>query len=158
MANETEPTGKTELTDEQRAELLRRELKRLRVADLAYDWMVSLVTVGYQKLGLTGETRELRDLDDAHLAIELLRTTIDTVAAEGAGEGLSDVRSTLAGMQLNYVRAVGEGEPAPAVPPEEKAEATTRAPARGPARRKPAKGPVAKGRTTKSRSPKNKKA
>ena len=35
--------------------------------------MLSLVTLGYQKLGLTDETRELRDLDDARLAIELLR-------------------------------------------------------------------------------------
>jgi hypothetical protein len=147
----------TELTDEQRAVLLRRELKRLRVVDLAYDWMVSLVTVGYQKLGLTGETRELRNLEDAHLAIELLRTTIDTVAAEGTGERLSDLRSTLAGMQLNYVRAVDEGEEAPARPAVEQDEAPVRAAKPAAPRRKPAKR-AAKGRVKKSPPAKPKKA
>ncbi len=61
------------LTDEQRAVLLRRQLKRLRVVDVVYDMMISSCTLGYQKLGLTDETRELRDLDDARVAIEALR-------------------------------------------------------------------------------------
>ena len=58
---------------EERARSAIEQLKELHVLDLAYDMMVTLITVGYQKLGLTDETSELRDLDDAGLAIDLLR-------------------------------------------------------------------------------------
>jgi len=93
-------------SDEEREQEYRDQLKRLRVVDLAYEMMVSLVTVGYQKLGLTDETRDLRDLDDAHLAIELLRAILaEAEKAEGA-EGLKDLRSTVAQMQLGYVQAM----------------------------------------------------
>ena len=50
------------LTDQERAELYREQLKQLHVIDLVRDMMVTLVTVGYEKLGLTEQTRELRDL------------------------------------------------------------------------------------------------
>ena len=50
-------------TDEERAEIYREQLKQLHVIDLVRDMMVTLVTVGYEKLGLTEQTRELRDLD-----------------------------------------------------------------------------------------------
>ena len=40
-----------QLTDEERARLYREQLKRLRTIDLVQDMMVSLVTIGYQKLG-----------------------------------------------------------------------------------------------------------
>ena len=44
--------------------------------------MSSLVSFGYQKIGLTDETRDLRDLDDARLAIELLRADLGVVDRE----------------------------------------------------------------------------
>ncbi len=91
--------------EEERAARLREELKRLRVADVAGDMMITLVTLGYQKLGLTDETRELRDLGDAHLAIELLRVMIDVVAQQSNVE-LKDYRATLASMQVQYAKAV----------------------------------------------------
>jgi len=93
-------------SDEERERALREQFKRLRVADLAYEMMVGLVTVGYQKLGLTEQTRALRDLDDAHLAIELLRATLSVVEREVAAEEFKDLRSTLAQMQLGYAQAV----------------------------------------------------
>ena len=81
--------------------------------------MVGLVTVGYQKLGLTEQTRELRDLDDARLAIELLRATLSAVEREGDAEEFKDLRSTLAQMQLGYVQAVrSAGEKSTAAEPD----------------------------------------
>lgn len=94
------------MSDEERERLLRDQLKQLRVVDVAYEMMVSLVTIGYQKLGLTEHTRELRDLGDAHMAIELLRATLDVAERERGAEPFRDVRSTLAQMQLGYVQAL----------------------------------------------------
>ena len=80
--------------------------------------MISLVSFGYQKMGLTDETRELRDLGDARLAIELLRANLEVVERE-QGEGRTrDVRSTLAQMQLGYAQAVQLAGGAPAARPQ----------------------------------------
>jgi len=103
--------------DEERVRAVIEELRRLKVEDLALDMAVSLVTVGYQKLGLTEQTRELRDLSGARLSIELLRALLDVLEREGAALKLDDLRSTLAAMQMNYARAVAAdaeagGEPA----------------------------------------------
>ncbi len=104
-----EPRSGEEQSDEERARAIVDELRRLKVEDLALDMTVSLVTVGYQKLGLTAQTRELRDLGGAHLAIELLRALLDVLQREVAQAPLGDLRSTLATMQLEYARAVAAG-------------------------------------------------
>jgi len=94
--------------DEERVRRVVDELRRLKVEDLALDMAVSLVTVGYQKLGLTEQTRELRDLDGARLSIELLRATLDVLERERGAAGLGDLRGTLSAMQLNFARVVAE--------------------------------------------------
>ena len=142
-------------TDEERARAIREQLKGLHAFDLAYEMMISLVSFGYQKMGLTDETRELRDLGDARLAIELLRANLEVVERE-QGEGRTrDVRSTLAQMQLGYAQAVqlAGGAPAarpPAAEPPAEEPAAYEAVAKEPAvaqaapRRSAAKKPVAK--------------
>jgi hypothetical protein len=97
------------LTDQERAELYKQQLKELRLLDVARDMMLTLVTVGYQKLGLTDETRELRDLDDAHLAIELLRGILAAVEGVAGADEMETYRATLAQMQFNYARVATEG-------------------------------------------------
>ena len=139
-------------TDEERARAIREQLKGLHAFDLAYDMMISLVSFGYQKMGLTDETSELRDLGDARLAIELLRANLEVVEREQGVERTRDVRSTLAQMQLGYAQAVhlAEGaqvarpqaaeppaqEPAAEMPADEQPQAATAAP-RKPAAKKP---------------------
>ncbi|HUK75970.1 MAG TPA: hypothetical protein VL117_00045 [Thermoleophilia bacterium] len=103
------------LTDQERAEQYREQLKQLHVIDLVRDMMVTLVTVGYEKLGLTDQTRDLRDLTDARVAIESLRRLIEVVEGEGDPESAT-LRSTLAQMQLNFARASAESRTATAAP------------------------------------------
>lgn len=112
------------MTDAERERLLREQLKQLRVADLAYEMMISLVTVGYQKLGLTDQTRDMRDLPDAHLAIELLKATVDVAERERGAEPFKDLRSTLAQMQLGYVQALRADDQSPPAAGDEEAPGT----------------------------------
>jgi hypothetical protein len=105
-------------TDEERARAVREQLKSLHAFDLAYEMMISLVSFGYQKMGLTDETRELRDLGDARLAIELLRANLEVVEREQGADRTRDVRSTLAQMQLGYAQAVHLAGEAPATRPQ----------------------------------------
>jgi len=106
-------------TDEERARAVREQLKSLHAFDLAYEMMISLVSFGYQKMGLTDETRELRDLGDARLAIELLRANLEVVEREQGADRTRDVRSTLAQMQLGYAQAVHLAGEAPATRPQD---------------------------------------
>jgi hypothetical protein len=96
--------------EEERLRAALDQLKRVRVASLVEELLVGLVTVGYQKLGLTEKTRELRDLGEARLAIETIRASLDVLARERAVEGLTDLRNTLAAMQLEYARVSSEAE------------------------------------------------
>jgi hypothetical protein len=147
-------------TDEERARAIREQLKGLHAFDLAYEMMISLVSFGYQKMGLTDETSELRDLGDARLAIELLRANLEVVERE-QGEGrTSDVRSTLAQMQLGYAQAVqlvggapaarppaaepAAGVPAASEPAASEPAAMKAAPKKAPPRKPAAKKPAAK--------------
>ncbi len=106
--DEADGAGASAEDDEERVRRVVDELRRLKVEDLALDMAVSLVTVGYQKLGLTEQTRELRDLDGARLSIELLRACLDVLERERGASGLGDLRGTLSAMQLNFARAVAE--------------------------------------------------
>ena len=125
-------------TDEERARAIREQLRSLHAFDLAYEMMISLVSFGYQKMGLTDETSELRDLGDARLAIELLRANLEVVERE-QGEGRTrDVRSTLAQMQLGYAQAVHLVGAAPAARPQAAEPAAEEPAAEGPAASGPA--------------------
>jgi len=110
-------------TDEERARAYREQVRQLRAVDIATSLMLDLVTIGYQKLGLTAETADLRDLSDARLLIDLLRATLGVVENELDDMQRRDLHSTLAQMQLSFARAVQLGGGAESRPAEEPAEA-----------------------------------
>ena len=132
-----EPRASGAPSDEERARAFREQLKSLHAFDLAYDMMIGLVSFGYQKMGLTDETSELRDLGDARLAIELLRANLEVVEREQGDERTRDVRSTLAQMQLGYAQAVSLAGAAPAARPQAAEPATEEPVAEAPATEEP---------------------
>lgn len=116
MAEDESAASERELSAEERAAIITEHLKALHTADVAHDMVITLVTLGYQKLGLTAETRELRNLGDARLAIEVLRGIVDAVARVDGEQSVGQYRSTVAQMQLQYARAAAEDEPGAAGP------------------------------------------
>ncbi|MCX6364872.1 MAG: hypothetical protein NTW58_12045 [Actinobacteria bacterium] len=116
-------------TDEERARAIREQLKSLHAFDLAYDMMEGLVTFGYQKMGLTDATSELRDLGDARLTIELLRATLGVVERELGEDHTLALHSTLAQMQLAYAQAVHLAGNAPGARPQAAEEPAAEEPA-----------------------------
>lgn len=115
-AGETAEAGPA--ADEERVKAVLDELRRLKVEDLALEMAISLVTVGWQKLGLTEQTRELRDLDGARLTIELLRASLDVLERERPALKLGDLRDTLAAMQVQFARVVDESPAGAAASPD----------------------------------------
>lgn len=146
-------------TDEERARAMLDQLKSVHAFDVARDLIVALVNFSSPKLGLSDETRAVRDLGDVRLSIELIRALLAVVEREHGETGTGDIHDTLAQLQLAYAHAVqldraekaaekeaGVGEPAAAEPAEPEAHAgeaatPTETPAEAkerPAARKPA--------------------
>jgi outer membrane biosynthesis protein TonB len=92
--------------DEERARQILEQLKSVHAFDLAYETMVGLVNFGSQKMGLLEETREVRDLADARLSIELVRAILEVIEREQGDERTRGLHDALAQMQLAYAHAV----------------------------------------------------
>jgi hypothetical protein len=108
----TRAGGERPLTDDERAKLYREQVKRLHTVDLLRALLADVVTLAYQKLGLTPETADMRDLGDVRVAIETVRRLVEVLDAEGAADEARTYRSTLAALQLQFAAAAApEADP-----------------------------------------------
>ena len=109
--------GMTPEEQEQLARELAEEFRKLRVEDLLIQTLVTISSVGYRRLGLTPDSREERDLDQARLAIETLRALTPVLERVVPAELIRDFNQSIANLQLAYARAASEQ----AAPPSEAA-------------------------------------
>jgi hypothetical protein len=126
------------VSDGERARALLEQLKSVHALDIGRDMVIAAVNFSYPKLGLSDETKAVRDLGDVRLSIELIRAILEVLDREDGGK-TGDLHDTLAQMQLAYAHAVQldnaeraaahEAEPAAPVEDTPAAEAATEAPA-----------------------------
>ena len=102
-----------QMSEEEMRARLEEELRRISVQDVLLQTVVSLVNLGGQRLGLTPDTEDMRDLDQARMAIEGVRALLP-VLEERDAEQMRPVRDALSQLQMAYAQlARGAGEPAP---------------------------------------------
>jgi hypothetical protein len=94
------------ISDQERARALLEQLRSVHAVDIARDMVLATVNFSSPKLGLSDETRQVRDLDDVRVSIELIRAILEVLDREHGGETTSDLHDTLAQMQLAYAHAV----------------------------------------------------
>jgi hypothetical protein len=91
---------------------LEEELKRITVRDILLQTVVTLVNLGGQRLGLSPETRELRDLEQARTAIEGVRSLLPLLESDPeTGPRLGPVRDALAQLQMAYANEAAGATP-----------------------------------------------
>jgi hypothetical protein len=71
--------------------------------------LVTISSIGYRRLGLSEETKDDRDLEQSRLAIETLKALTPVLEAVVPEELVSDFNSSVANLQLAYVRAAADG-------------------------------------------------
>ncbi len=130
-----------------------QDLKNVHAIDVVNELLVSLYSFASTKLGLSDATAELRDLGDAHFAIEAFGALLKVVDREFGEVQTQALRDTLAQLQLGYVQALdlpGERptEPAEAEPAGEPAGAESGG-ERSPRRRRPCRTPKGRCRRAK---------
>lgn len=100
---------------EQLAREVAEQLRKLRVEDVLIQTLVTISSIGYQRLGATEDTRETRDLEQTRLAIETMRAVTPILGQFVPAELIRDFDQSVANLQLAYAKAVTE-EPTPPAP------------------------------------------
>jgi hypothetical protein len=90
------------------AQELAEELRRVRIEDVLIQTLVTVSSIGYRRLGLTEDSREDRDLDQARLAIETMRALTPVLERFVPAELVRDLHQSVANLQLAYAKAAGE--------------------------------------------------
>jgi len=92
---------------EQIAQELAEELRRLRIEDVLIQTLITISSLGYRRLGLTEDTREDRDLGQAKLAIDTMTALTPVLENVVPAELIRDFNQSVASLQLVYAKAAG---------------------------------------------------
>ena len=111
MADEekTEKVSPDEMTEAELRAELEKQFQRQPVADVLMQYMVSLSTLAYAKMGLTEETKDVRDLEQARLAIDSFKALLDSAGDRLGDQDAQALTGALASIQMTFVKA-SEGE------------------------------------------------
>jgi hypothetical protein len=93
------------------AEQLAEELRRLKVEDVLVQTLMTVSSIGYRRLGLTEDTKEDRDLEQARLAIETMQALTPVLEQVLPAELVRDFGQSVANLQLAYAKAAAEPDP-----------------------------------------------
>ena len=91
--------GQGQPSEEELRRRLEEELSKLRVQDVLLQSVVSLINLTSRRIAKEDE----RDLDQARTGIDAIRSLVDLLDAEPAGQ----VRIALSDLQMHYARAAG---------------------------------------------------
>jgi hypothetical protein len=97
------------VNEEELARELAEELRRLRVEDVLIQTLITISSIGYRRLGLTEDTRDDRDLQQAKLAIDTMSALTPILESVVPEDLIRDFNQSVAGLQLAYAQAAGEG-------------------------------------------------
>ena len=95
--------------EEQLAQQLAEELRRLRIEDVLIQTLITISSIGYRRLGLTEDTKSDRDLQQAKLAIDTMSALTPILESVVPEDLISDFNQSVASLQLAYAQAAGEG-------------------------------------------------
>jgi hypothetical protein len=86
------------------------ELKQIRVEQILFEQVVTLINLGMRKTGMAPGTEDERDLGQVRTAIDGVRA-LAPLLEQAAPEQIQPIRDALSQLQLAYVR-LGGGQPA----------------------------------------------
>jgi hypothetical protein len=95
-----------EANEEELRERLEQELKKITVRDVLVQTAVTLVNLGGQRLGLTEQSRDARDLAQTRTAIDAVRALMPLLERDDP-DLVRPLRDALAQLQMAYANEVG---------------------------------------------------
>ncbi|MHB1413100.1 MAG: DUF1844 domain-containing protein [Thermoleophilia bacterium] len=102
------------LSGEELRARIEEQFRRQDVGDVVVQFMISLSNLAYMKMGLTEETREIKDEAQSRLAIDSFKALLDAAGGRLREQDRNSLAGALASMQLMFVKAFApEGETGP---------------------------------------------
>jgi hypothetical protein len=92
-------------SEEQVARELAQELQKLKVEDVLISVLIQVSAIGYRRLGLTEETKDDRDLQQAKLAIDTMKALLPVLGEVVPADLIRDFEQSVANLQLAYATA-----------------------------------------------------
>jgi len=101
----------SEMEDHERiARELADELRRLKIEDVLIQALITVSSLGYNRLGLTPDTKDERDLQQVKLAIDTMAALTPVLETVVPAELIRDFNQSVASLQLAYAQAAAEGD------------------------------------------------
>lgn len=122
-AGKEDPGKGQDMSEDELRKRLQDELRKIKVEDVVLQASVTLVNVGFHRLGLTEDTKDDRDLDQVGSAIEAVSSLIGLVESTDA-EQIKPLKDALSQLQLNFVRLTEAGDSEQLLEKEEQKEQT----------------------------------
>jgi len=97
------------MNEEELARELAEELRRLRIEDVLIQTLITVSSIGYRRLGLTEDTKDDRDLQQAKLAIDTMTALTPVLESVVPEDLIRDFNQSVASLQLAYANAAAEG-------------------------------------------------
>ena len=101
---EEQPPQQPAESEQELVDQLQAELSRLKVSDLLVQTVYTVSSLGYHRL-----SGEHKDLDQARLAIAVLKALLPVLEGAVDDDVVRDFNQVLANMQLAYASAAAEG-------------------------------------------------
>jgi hypothetical protein len=92
-------------SEEQVARELAEELRKLKVEDVLISVLIQISAIGYRRLGLTEESKDDRDLQQAKLAIDTMKALMPVLGEVVPADLIRDFEQSVANLQLAYATA-----------------------------------------------------
>jgi hypothetical protein len=92
-------------SEEQVARELAQELQKLKVEDVVISVLIQISAIGYRRLGLTEESKDDRDLQQAKLAIDTMKALMSVLGEVVPADLIRDFEQSVANLQLAYATA-----------------------------------------------------
>jgi hypothetical protein len=97
------------MTEEELRAELEKQFRQQQVADVLMQYMISLSSLAYVKMGITEDTRDVRDLEQARLAIDSFKGLLDSIGDRLDQQNQEALSGALASMQMTFAQASGGG-------------------------------------------------
>jgi cobalamin biosynthesis protein CobT len=101
-AAEEEPKGMSE--EEFRAKL-EEHFREQKVGDVLIQFLISLSTLAYVKMGLTEDTKDYKDLEQSRLAIDSFKALLEAAESRLPEQDAKALAGALASLQITFAKA-----------------------------------------------------
>lgn len=107
---ETAEKQQENISEEELRARLEEHFRQQSVADVLVQFLISLSTLAYVKMGLTEDTRQYQDLEQSSLAIDSFKALLQAAGSRLPEQDAKALEGALASMQMTFVKAEQGGD------------------------------------------------